>query len=124
MIVIEAMDHIGITVSNLDKSIDFYRELFDFEIVEKFADTRQAFLRVSDIMIGLFEVEGYKNVEGTKNHLSFFIDEEDFDDAVDEIQEKEIIIVNGPENIRKGKSVIFLDPDGNQIELCYPRMSA
>ncbi len=124
MIVIEAMDHIGITVSNLDKSIDFYRELFDFEIVEKFADTRQAFLRVSDIMIGLFEVEGYKNVDGTKNHLSFFIDEEDFDDAVDEIQEKEIPIIYGPENIRKGKSLIFLDPDGNQIELCYPRMSA
>lgn len=124
MIVIEAMDHIGITVSNLDKSIDFYRELFDFEIVEKFADTRQAFLRVSDIMIGLFEVEGYKNVDGTRNHLSFFIDEEDFDDAVDEIQEKEIPIIYGPENIRKGKSVIFLDPDGNQIELCYPRMSA
>ena len=44
----------------------------------------------------------------------------DFEDAVDEIQEKEIEIVFGPEDIRKGKTVVFLDPDGNQIELSYP----
>jgi metallothiol transferase len=124
MIVIEALDHIGISVSNLDKSIEFYRDLFDFEIVEKFGDTRQAFLRVADIMIGLYEVDGYKNQDNTKNHLSFYVDEEDFDDALDEINAKEITVIFGPENIRKGRSVIFLDPDGNQIEICYPRMSA
>lgn len=123
MIVIESVDHVGLTVSNLDRSIEFYRDLFDFEIMEKFADTRQAFLRVGDIVIGLYEVEGYKNQGGTKNHLSFYIDEEDFDDAVDEINEKEIPIVFGPDNLRKGKSVVFLDPDGNQIEICYPRMA-
>ncbi len=123
MIVIESVDHVGLTVSNLDRSIEFYRDLFDFDILERFGDTRQAFLRVGDIVIGLYEVEGYKHQEGTKNHLSFYVDEEDFDDAVDEINEKEIPIVFGPDNLRKGKSVIFLDPDGNQIELCYPRMA-
>jgi len=74
-------------------------------------------------MLGLFEVEGYSNQTNSKNHLSFYVDEEDFDDAVDEIRERDIPIVFGPENIRKGQSVVFLDPDGNQIELCYPRMS-
>ena len=74
MIVIESVDHVGLTVSNLDRSIEFYRDLFDFEILEKFGDTRQAFLRVGDIVIGLYEIEGYKNQEGTKNHLSFYID--------------------------------------------------
>ncbi len=123
MIVIESVDHVGLTVSNLDRSIEFYRDLFDFDVLEKFGDTRQAFLRVGDIVIGLYEIEGYKNQKGTKNHLSFYIDEEDFDDAVEEINEKEIPIVFGPDNLRKGKSVVFLDPDGNQIELCYPRMA-
>lgn len=123
MIVIESVDHVGLTVSDLDRSIEFYRDLFDFEILEKFGDARQAFLRVGDIVIGLYEVEGYKNQENTKNHLSFYVDEQDFDDAVDEINEKEIPIVFGPDNLRKGKSVVFLDPDGNQIELCYPRMA-
>ncbi len=123
MIVIEDIDHIGLTVSNLEASIEFYKDIFDFEIVEKLPNARQAFLRVSGIMLGLFEVEGYSNQENSKNHLSFYVDEEDFDDAVDEIRERDIPIVFGPENIRKGQSVVFLDPDGNQIELCYPRMS-
>jgi catechol 2,3-dioxygenase-like lactoylglutathione lyase family enzyme len=122
MIVIESIDHIGLTVSNLEASIDFYRDLFDFEVVEKLASVGQAFLRVGEVIIGLYESEGYKNQDGTKNHLSFFIDEEDFEDAVDELKDNNIKIVYGPENLRNGQSVVFLDPDGNQIELCYPRM--
>ena len=54
--------------------------------------------------------------------MSFIVDEDDFEDAVDELNEKKIPIVSGPENIRKGQSVVFLDPDGNQIELCYPKL--
>ncbi len=123
MIVIESIDHIGITVSNLDRSIEFYRELFDFEVVEKMSNAREAFIKVGEVMIGLFEIEGYTNQQGSKNHISLFIDEEDFDDAVDELRENDITIVFGPENLRGGKSVVFLDPDGNQLELCYPRMN-
>ncbi|HON77278.1 MAG TPA: VOC family protein [Spirochaetota bacterium] len=123
MIVIEEIDHIGVTVSNLEDSIEFYKELFDFELVEKITNARQAFIRVSGILIGLYEVEGYTSQDGTRNHLSFYIDEEDFDDAVEEVRSRDIPIIFGPENIRKGQSVVFLDPDGNQIELCYPRMN-
>ena len=83
----------------------------------------QAFIKVGEIVIGLYEVEGYKNQKGTKNHISLYVDEEDFDDAVDELHEKDIPIVFGPENIRNGKSVIFVDPDDNQIELSYPRVN-
>ncbi len=122
MIVIEDIDHFGITVSHLDKSIEVYKDLFDFEVVEKLSDANQAYMKVGDILIGLYEVEGYKNIENTKNHISFYIDEVDFDDAVEELKENGIEIVFGPENLRKGKTVIFLDPDGNQVELCYPRM--
>ena len=111
MIVIESIDHIGIAVSNLYRSIEFYRELFDFEVVEKMSNAREAFIKVGEIMIGLFEIEGYANQQGTKNHISLFIDEEDFDDAVDELRENDITIVFGPENLRGGKSVVFLDPE-------------
>lgn len=123
MIVIESIDYIGLTVSNLDNAIEFYKELFDFEVVEKMSNPGQAFIKVGEIVIGLYEVEGYKNQKGTKNHISLYVDEEDFDDAVDELHEKDIPIVFGPENIRNGKSVIFVDPDDNQIELSYPRVN-
>ena len=123
MIVIEDLNHIGITVSNLDNAIEFYKELFDFEVVERMSNSSQAFIKVGDIVVGLYELEDYSNQDNTRNHISFYIDEEDFDDAVEEIHERDIPIVFGPDTQRKGQSVVFLDPDGNQIELSYPRLS-
>jgi catechol 2,3-dioxygenase-like lactoylglutathione lyase family enzyme len=120
MIVIESINHIGVTVSNLEESVKFYKELFDFDVIDKASGPGLTFLRVTDITLGLYEVPGFKNPETAKGRISFYVDEEDFEDAVDEIQEREIEIVFGPENIRKGKTVVFLDPDGNQIELSYP----
>ena len=123
MIVIESVDHIGLTVSNLDKAIEFYSDLFDFEVVERVSNSKEAYIKVGDILIKLVEVQNYKAPEDSKSHICFYIDEEDFDDAIDELEEKNITIVHGPETIRKGRLVVFEDPDGNKIELRYPRLS-
>ena len=111
----------GITVSNLENSIKFYKELFDFEVVEN--NSSKAIIKEGDILITLFEEDDYKNQKNCRNCISFAVDEDDFEDAVDELHGKEIPIVQGPENIRDGQSVVFEDPDGNQIELCYPKMA-
>lgn len=120
MIVIESINHVGLTVSNLENSINFYKDLFDFEVMEN--NAKQAFIKEGDIIISLNEEENYKNQSDTKNRVSFAVDEDDFEDAVDELKAKEIPIIYGPENLRKGQTVVFLDPDGNQIELCYPKL--
>ncbi len=122
MIIIESINHIGITVSNLERSVNFYKEMFDFEVVESAGGADQAFLKMGDILISLSEVSEYKSPAESKNCISFFVDEEDFEDALDELEEKNIKIVHGPENIRNGKSVIFLDPDDNRIEISYPKI--
>ncbi len=119
MIVIESLHHTGLTVANIEKSISFYKDLFDFEVIEKLSGTGQAFLKIGDILLGLYESEGYK-AKDNKSRIAFYVDEEDFDDAVEELEESGIKIVYGPENLRGGQSVVFLDPDGNQIELAYP----
>lgn len=121
MIVIESINNIGITVSDLDKSVEFYKDLFDFEVIDKKTEG-QVYLRMGDIIICLYEVEDYTNQDGCKNRISFYVDEEDFDDALDEIEELDIEIFYGPENIRNGRSVVFLDPDHNQIEISYPKI--
>jgi len=120
MIIIESVNYIGQTVSNLENSIKFYKELFDFEVIEKISTSGQAFIKMGDIIIGLFEVPGYKCSPDAKSRISFFMDEEDFEDALEELETEKIKIVYGPENIRNGRTVVFLDPDGNQIELSYP----
>jgi predicted enzyme related to lactoylglutathione lyase len=122
MIVIESINYVGLTVSNLENSIKFYKELFDFEVVEN--NAQQAFIREGEIIICLNEVENYKQPEESKSKVCFILDEDDFDDAVDEINDKNLTIVSGPENIRKGQNIVILDPDGNQIELCYPKFKA
>jgi metallothiol transferase len=122
MIVIESVNHIGITVSDLDKSIKFYKELFDFDVVENISNSGQAFLKMGDILLSLVEVKGYKSSSDSRNCISFYVDEEDFEDAFDELEDLGIEIVFGPENIRKGQRVVFADPDGNHIELSYPKI--
>lgn len=122
MIVIESVNHIGITVSDLEKSIKFYKELFDFDIIENISNAGQAFLKMGDIMLNLIEVKGYKSSKESMNCISFYIDEEDFEDAIDELEDTGIEIIYGPENIRKGQRVVFTDPDGNHIELSYPKI--
>ena len=122
MIVIESINHVAITVSNLDKSIQFYRDLFDFEVIEKLSTSGQAFLKMGDILLALNEEEGYTCPADLKNSISFYVDEQDFDDALDELEDLNMEIVYGPENIRGGRVLIFLDPDGNRIELSYPKI--
>ncbi len=120
MIIIEGINYIGLTVSDLEKSIQFYKGLFDFDVADKISGAGQAFLRMGDMLIALNEEEGFTSQENSGYAISFFVDEEDFDDALEELEENEIAIVHGPENIRNGQTVVFLDPDGNKIELSYP----
>jgi len=123
MIVIESMNHFGITVSNLEKAIKFYKDLFDFEIVDQITNVGKAILQITDIRISLYEVEGYQNSDEARNIISFHVDEEDFEDALDELEKMEVQIISGPENIKNGKTVTFVDPDNNKIELSYPKFS-
>ena len=122
MIIIEGTNHIGITVSNLEDGIQFYKDYFDFEVVEKLSNSGQAFMKMGDIVIALYEVDGYKNDPESETRISFYVDEEDFEDALEEIEDSELEIVYGPENIRNGQTVVFLDMDGNKIELSYPKI--
>lgn len=122
MIVIESVNHITITVSDLERSSKFYKDLFDFDVVESISNSGQAFIRMGDIMISLVEEEGYSCPENCMNGVSFYVDEEDFDDAFGEIEDMGLGIELGPENIRNGQRVVFNDPDGNSIELSYPKI--
>ncbi len=72
MIVIESINHIGITVSNLEESVKFYKDLFDFDTIDKASGPGLAFMRVADITIGLYESQGYKNSDNSKSRISFY----------------------------------------------------
>jgi metallothiol transferase len=118
MIIIENIDHICLAVSDIEKSIEFYRDYFGFDIIEHLNGTPEAILQVGDIRVRLIS-ENEKNKSG--GYVAFYVDEEDFEDALEEIEENSIEIATETEEYRGGKRVVIIDPSGNRIALCYAK---
>ncbi|MDR3237589.1 MAG: VOC family protein [Spirochaetia bacterium] len=121
MIIIESINTVGLTVSDLEKSIAFYKDLFDFDLIEKLSNAGTAYLKIGEMVLALTENKSF-SAHDSGCVVSFFVDEGDFDDAAEELEELQIPIVYGPENIRSGQLLVFTDPDGNRIELAYPKI--
>ncbi len=121
MLIIEGFDHPTMTVADLEFSIQFYEENFDFEVVNKDPESGKTFLRVNDILIALIEKKDFKMPANSENRLTFFVDPEDFSDILDEVEERGLTVVTKNINQRRGESITIKDPDGYFIEIAYPR---
>jgi metallothiol transferase len=111
MIVLEGLNYFGITVSDIDRSVEYYRTMFDFEFLDRISDENQAFVKMGDEIISLIKGDGGSQV----GRLSFTVDEGDFDDIIDEIEQNEYQLKSEPDE--DNGILILLDPDGNEIEL-------
>ncbi|MEU8677571.1 VOC family protein [Streptomyces sp. NPDC048560] len=122
--------HIGLNVTDLDRSLAFYREVFDFDVLAegKEDDRRWAFLgRGSRLLVTLWQQS-----EGTfaadlpgLHHLSFQVD------TVEEVRATEEVlrglgaafaydgVVPHGENGTSG-GIFFTDPDGTRLEIYAP----
>ena len=129
--------HIGICVSNLGKSLAFYREGLGFEegpefdidypISEMSGEVRLAskFLRCGDLRIELlafampaaFGTPSARRNQLGLTHLSFSVD--DIDAAAEHLVHHGGTIIEGTRSTPEGRiHIIFLaDPDGTRIEL-------
>jgi predicted enzyme related to lactoylglutathione lyase len=119
MIVVEGLDSVSLPVKELQESIKFYEDVFDFEILIEDKVKGEAVLKLNDIYLRLVEQKDYKpsvNIES----FSFFVDSDDFQDVVNEIKERNIEIVAGPIPIRDGEKILIKDPTGNVIAIKYP----
>jgi predicted enzyme related to lactoylglutathione lyase len=122
MLIIEGFDYPTLTVSDLEHSIQFYEEFFDFEVVQKDAETGKVLLRVNDVILGLAESKEYRPHPQAKTRLTFYIDPDDFADALEEIEGKGLEVIEKDINQRKGESITIKDPDGYLLEICYPKV--
>ncbi|MCI4044737.1 VOC family protein [Streptomyces sp. TRM75563] len=122
--------HVGLNVTDLERSAAFYREVFDFELLAegKDADRRWAFLgRDSRLVVTLWQQS-----EGTfatalpgLHHLSFQVD------SVEEVRATEDVLRGlGAEFAHEGVvphgesgtsgGIFFTDPDGIRLEVYAP----
>ena len=122
---ISALDHLVITVDNIEASCTFYQNVLGFEILS-FEDGRKA-LRVGDQKINLHEAGN--ELSPCARHPTpgsadlCFITPQPIDHYMDHLNKNGISIELGPVK-RTGargpiNSVYFRDPDQNLLEVSY-----
>ena len=112
------LNHVGIYVSDIKKSVAFYQELFGFKIVREFTsgEAKITMLDLGGSMLELVQRPGSpgKPPEGNWSHLA--IHEPDFDLVLEKLDTRSI-----PTRLIKMDNGIrlcfFSDPDGHVIEI-------
>jgi len=132
--------HVGITVDNLDRAVEFYSDTFDFPVLSRFEVAGEAFetgvgvdgataqfahLDADGMRLELvsYEPKGDDAAADAINdtsakHIGFEVADldafyADLDDGVETISE--------PQTTASGTSILFVvDPDGNLIEVLEP----
>ena len=114
--------------SNLGVTRRFYSEVLGLELV--FADTRNAFFRVGDGMLLLFDpdrtLQPGSQVNGAAipthgtagpGHVAFKIAPDELDQWVERLEEQGVEIESLVDWPRGGRSLYVRDPAGNSVEL-------
>ncbi len=124
MIQVQGIDHAAISVSDLEKSLKFYKEVLGLQVTtrEYSKPGIEYFLDCGTSLIGLIQGDksGQKHLLQDAglggNHVSFRVRTKDFDRAVEELKSLQVTITYLKKR-EKSWSVYFLDPDGNKLEL-------
>jgi catechol 2,3-dioxygenase-like lactoylglutathione lyase family enzyme len=137
------VQHIAITVSNMERSLAFYKDLLDSEVlyqmqrtgagIEKIVGVPGAKLKVAMLQAPNTEVELLEYVKprgrafdlenNDVGRMHFCLQVENMDEAYASLCEKGVRFVNPPVKVTKGRTkgwivAYLLDPDGLSIELC------
>ncbi|MFS1298849.1 VOC family protein [Streptosporangium longisporum] len=122
--------HVGLNVTDLERSLAFYRTVFDFEVMAAGDETdrRWAFLgRDGRLLVTLWQQsEGTFSVSTPGlHHLSFQVDTIDEVNATAEVLRGlgaefayEGVVPHGEQGVSGG--VYFTDPDGTRLEIYAP----
>ncbi|WP_156727586.1 VOC family protein [Streptomyces apocyni] len=122
--------HVGLNVTDIEKSLPFYREVFGFDIAAEGKDDHQrwAFLaRDGKLVITLWRQSdsSFSTATAGLHHLSFQVDSQDDVRAVEAVLRErgadfayEGVVAHG-EGAGSG-GIYFADPDGIRLEIYAP----
>ncbi len=124
MIKVLGIDHVALSVSDLEKSLKFYTDVLGLNISQREHQKpgTEYFLDCGGALVGLIQGDsgGHRHFlqDGGLggNHFSFRVHTKDFDRIVEEVKSREIPIAFSKKR-EKSWSLYFLDPDGNKLEI-------
>lgn len=114
---IKGLNHFLFSVSDLKKSIEFYKNVFDAKLLVKGKNT--AYFDLSGMWLALnLEKDIPRNeIEQSYTHIAFSIEEAEFDKMYEKLKELNVNLLSGrPRDERDRKSIYFTDPDGHKFE--------
>ena len=117
------LNHVGLTVTDMDKSLHFYQALgLELLRVSDLADGgRSAVLKIGAQEINVFSGPNFVSVDEENlaglHHFCLTMDAGSIDDLIADLGQAGLSIVRGPVTRRDGTSVFLHDPDGVRVEL-------
>ena len=118
------IDHVAISVRDLEKSLEFYTKVIGLKVTEREYSKLgvEYFLDCGRSLLGLIQgsdAEGkhlFQDGGIGANHVSFRVEAKHFDRVVEEIKRLGLTITYMKKR-EKSWSVYFLDIDGNKLEM-------
>ncbi|GIO41575.1 metallothiol transferase FosB [Paenibacillus apis] len=113
---IQGINHFCFSVSDLDKSIEFYSQVFEAKLLVK--GRRLAYFDLNGLWVALNQEDVFRDPSNrTYTHIAFTIDKEDFELMITKLRNLKVEVLPGREREeRDKKSLYFLDPDGHMFE--------
>jgi len=124
MLRMKALDHVGLKVTDMDRTLDFYQRL-GLKLVRASGPNADG-LRTAVIGIGSQELNVFSHPDfvpsGRENpvgmdHFCLAVDAASVDDVIADLAQAGIDIVRGPVKRRDGAALFVSDPDGVRVEL-------
>ncbi|MFB1082551.1 metallothiol transferase FosB [Jeotgalibacillus sp. JSM ZJ347] len=114
---IQGINHLLFSVSDLNKSIEFYQNVFDAKLLVEGRST--AYFDLNGIWLALNEEKDIPRDEIMQSytHIAFSIDENEIDMVYSKLVSLGVKILSGRKRAKQDKeSIYFTDPDGHKFE--------
>jgi catechol-2,3-dioxygenase len=121
------LGHVVLNVADLKKSENFYRSMLGMKVSARNRRTKMTFLSFGREHhdVALMELpKALKHVDGERtpklHHFCIYVQTNDEVDALYPVLKgRKVPIVSGPEllEVAGNRSISFLDPDGNRVEV-------